>query len=98
MNFKNITYRKKSYFNYEKNTKTHYYAINLDKNVLIMSNTEHLKTREKISSIFHTFDIKNNYNHALKEIYDNEKYMITKHEFNRLFKEFKEKFRYNCFV
>ena len=98
MNSKEITYRKKKYFDYAKNTKTSYHAIRSCKNIMIMMLTEDMGTKDLISSTYHNFTDKNEYNKNFQEIYQNDKYMITKHEFNRLFKEFKNQFKSNCLI
>lgn len=98
MNNKKIVYRKKRYFDYEKNTKTSYYAIGYLDDIIIMSSTENLISRDLVSSIYHTFNNKYDYNKSFQELSNNDNYLITKHEFNRLLKEFKNDFKNNCFV
>lgn len=95
---KEITYRKKLYFNYDKNTKTVYYAIRNSNNIILMSKTKYLTTKESISSIYHNFNNKIEYSRNLKKVLDNENYIVTKHEYNRLFKESKDSFKKNCFL
>ena len=98
MDFKKITYRNKKYFDYKNNKKISYRAINYDRNIILMISTECLLTRSLISSIYHNFTCQNDYNKNIKELSNNEQYVITKNEFNRLYKEFKNQFKSNCFI
>lgn len=98
MSNKTITYRKKIYFDYKKNTKTSYYAACSGEDIIIITATEHLTTKDLISSAFHTFTNKKDYCENFEKIFNNDDYMITKHEFNRLVKEFKNQFKHNCFI
>lgn len=91
-----ITYRKRTYI--DGNTKLSHFALISNNGIILSKLKEDINKKELISSIYHNFKNKKDYNEGLDKIKFNEKYMITKHEYNRLFKIFKNEFNNNCFL
>lgn len=85
-----INYRKKDYI--VDNKKVNYFALCSGEKVLLLRKTINTISNEIISSHYHNFECKKEYNDKLKEISSKDSYMISKNEFNRLFKIFKEDF------
>lgn len=91
-----IKYRKKKYE--ENDIITAHYAICSNNEIVISTVKENKFNKEIISTVYHNFKNKKEYTENLNKIKGNEDYMITKHEYNRLFKEFKNQFTNNCFI
>ena len=91
-----IRYRKKKYE--DNNIVTSHYALCLNKQIILLILRENILNKEVISSVYHNVKNKKEYTENINRIMNNEDYMITKHEYNRLFKEFKSEFTNNCFL
>lgn len=91
-----ITYRKKSYM--DGNIRLSHFALISNNGIILSKLKEDIDNKESISSTYHNFKNKKDYNEGLNKIKCNEDYMITKHEYNRLFKIFKNEFNNNCLI
>lgn len=91
-----IRYRKKKYE--DNNTITSHYALYSNKDIILLLLRENTSNKEVISSVYHNVKNKKEYTDNINKIMNNENYMVTKHEYNRLFKEFKSQFTNNCFL
>lgn len=91
-----ITYRKKSYI--DGSIKISHFALLSNKGIILSKVNENIDKNEIISSTYHNFKDKEDYTEHLNKIKFNERYMITKHEYNRLYKLFKNQFTNNCLI
>ena len=91
-----ITYRKKSYI--DGNTIISHFALASTKGIILSKVKEITDNKELIFSTYHNFKNKNDYNENLDKIKLNDEYMISKHEYNRLFKMFKNEFSNNYLI
>lgn len=91
----NINYRKKYYE--ENNIVTSYYAQYSNKNIVLLSMNKDKTRNQDLKIVFHNIKDKSLYDQSVKKIENNENFMITKHEYDRLFKMFRKEFQNNCF-
>ena len=87
-----INYRKKDYV--RDNLQINYFALCLNEQILLLRKTLNTSNNEVISSHYHNFINENEYNNSLKELYNNNKYMISKNEYDRLTKIYQNEFKY----